>query len=57
MRRLAACVLAIAAVLLSLLVAPAAQAKPKPPPAPLDYVALGDSYSAASGVRDCCSFG
>ncbi|TFV52791.1 SGNH/GDSL hydrolase family protein [Blastococcus sp. TF02A-35] len=50
MRRLAACVLAVAAVLLSLLVAPAAQAKPKAPPAPLQYVALGDSYSAASGV-------
>ncbi|WP_104524714.1 SGNH/GDSL hydrolase family protein [Blastococcus atacamensis] len=50
MRRLAACILAAVAVLLGLVVAPAAQATPKAPPAPLQYVALGDSYSAASGV-------
>ncbi|WP_205730180.1 SGNH/GDSL hydrolase family protein [Blastococcus sp. TF02-8] len=50
MRRLAVCFLAVAAVLLGLFVAPAAQAKPKAPAAPLQYVALGDSYSAASGV-------
>ncbi|WP_209305255.1 SGNH/GDSL hydrolase family protein [Blastococcus sp. CT_GayMR20] len=43
MRRLAACVLA--ALLFALLGAPASQATE-----PLRYVALGDSYSAASGV-------
>src|SRR3712207_9408663 len=42
-RRLAACVLA--ALVLVLLGAPASQAG-----GPLRYVALGDSYSAASGV-------
>ncbi|TYP82775.1 SGNH/GDSL hydrolase family protein [Blastococcus xanthinilyticus] len=46
MRRLAACVLTALAVLTGLVVAPTAQAGP----APLRYVALGDSYSAASGV-------
>jgi lysophospholipase L1-like esterase len=44
-RRLATCVLAAAAVVGGITVAPAASAT-----APLDYVALGDSYSAASGV-------
>lgn len=47
MRRRALYVLAL--LLCSLLVAPAAAASP-PPREPLDYVALGDSYSAASGV-------
>ena len=46
MRRLATCILAAAAVLAGVLVAPTAQAAPLP----LRYVALGDSYSAASGV-------
>jgi lysophospholipase L1-like esterase len=45
-RRLAACLTTTAAVLAGLLAAPAAEAAP----APLRYVALGDSYSAASGV-------
>jgi lysophospholipase L1-like esterase len=49
-RRLAACLFAAVAVLLGLVVAPAAQATPKAPPGPIQYVALGDSYSAASGV-------
>src|SRR4051794_26578615 len=46
-RRLATCVLAAAAVVTGVVVAPAASAGT---PAPRDYVALGDSYSAASGV-------
>ncbi|MGY1719199.1 SGNH/GDSL hydrolase family protein [Blastococcus sp. SYSU DS0552] len=46
MRRLVTCILAAVAVLAGVLVAPTAQAAP----APLRYVALGDSYSAASGV-------
>jgi lysophospholipase L1-like esterase len=46
-RRLAVPVLAVLAVVLGL--AAPASATPRPP-APLDYVALGDSYSAASGV-------
>ncbi|CCG02056.1 SGNH/GDSL hydrolase family protein [Blastococcus saxobsidens] len=46
MRRLATCVLAVLAVLVSLVAAPAAGATPSQ----LRYVALGDSYSAASGV-------
>ncbi|MGY1724292.1 SGNH/GDSL hydrolase family protein [Blastococcus sp. SYSU DS0533] len=46
MRRLATCILAAAAVLSGVVVAPTAQAAA----APLRYVALGDSYSAASGV-------
>ncbi|WP_346622197.1 SGNH/GDSL hydrolase family protein [Blastococcus montanus] len=46
MRRFATCVLAVLAVLAGVVVAPVAQAVP----APLRYVALGDSYSAASGV-------
>jgi lysophospholipase L1-like esterase len=45
-RRLAACLTTAAAVLAGLIAAPAAEAAP----APLRYVALGDSYSAASGV-------
>src|SRR4051794_18284625 len=45
-RRFAPCVLAAAAVVTGVAVAPAASAGT----APLDYVALGDSYSAASGV-------
>jgi hypothetical protein len=45
-RRLAACLFAVAAVVSGLLPAATAQAAP----APLQYVALGDSYSAASGV-------
>ena len=45
MRRLATTVLAAAAVVTGVVVAPAASAGE-----PLDYVALGDSYSAASGV-------
>ena len=45
MRRLAACVLSALACLVAGAV-PAAAA----PAAPLRYVALGDSYSAASGV-------
>jgi lysophospholipase L1-like esterase len=49
-RRLAACLFAAVAVLLGLVVAPAAQATPTAPPGPIQYVALGDSYSAASGV-------
>jgi lysophospholipase L1-like esterase len=44
-RRLAACVLAVVAVVCGVLTAPAAGAEE-----PLRYVALGDSYSAASGV-------
>jgi lysophospholipase L1-like esterase len=44
-RRLATCVLTAAAVATGVAVAPAASAG-----RPLDYVALGDSYSAASGV-------
>ena len=48
MRRLAVCVLAAVAVLVGPFVAPAA-AKPSHA-VPLRYVALGDSYSAASGV-------
>jgi lysophospholipase L1-like esterase len=44
-RRLATTVLAAAAVVAGVAVAPAASAGE-----PLDYVALGDSYSAASGV-------
>ncbi len=49
MRRLAAC--AIATVVGVLATAPSAQAAPQPAPAePLQYVAMGDSYSAASGV-------
>ncbi len=47
MRRLIVPVLAAVAVVLGL--AAPASATPRPP-APLDYVALGDSYSAASGV-------
>ena len=47
MRRLLVPVLAALAVLLGL--AAPASATPRPPQ-PLDYVALGDSYSAASGV-------
>ena len=47
MRRLVVSVLAALAVVLGL--AAPASATPRPP-APLDYVALGDSYSAASGV-------
>ncbi|WP_347059741.1 SGNH/GDSL hydrolase family protein [Blastococcus sp. HT6-30] len=46
MRRLAACFAAAVAVLAGVVVAPVAQATPSP----LRYVALGDSYSAASGV-------
>lgn len=46
MRRLATCILAAVAVLAGVVVAPSAQAGP----APVRYVALGDSYSAASGV-------
>ncbi|MCF6746300.1 SGNH/GDSL hydrolase family protein [Blastococcus sp. KM273128] len=46
MRRLATCILAAVAVLTGVVVAPSAQAAP----APVRYVALGDSYSAASGV-------
>jgi lysophospholipase L1-like esterase len=45
-RRLATCVLAAAAVVTGVAVAPAASAGTEP----LRYVALGDSYSAASGV-------
>ena len=45
MRRLATTVLAAAAGVAGVVVAPAASAGE-----PLDYVALGDSYSAASGV-------
>src|SRR4051794_13236674 len=45
-RHLAACLFAVAAVLLGLVTAPAAGAA-----TPLRYVALGDSYSAASGVQ------
>ena len=45
-RRLATCVLATTAVLTGVAVAPSASAAS----APLAYVALGDSYSAASGV-------
>jgi lysophospholipase L1-like esterase len=45
-RRLAACLFSAVAVLAGVLVAPAAQATHDP----LRYVALGDSYSAASGV-------
>jgi lysophospholipase L1-like esterase len=45
-RRLAACLFAVAAVVGGLLPAATAQAAA----APLRYVALGDSYSAASGV-------
>jgi lysophospholipase L1-like esterase len=44
-RRLAACLLAVVAVLLGVVTAPSAGAEE-----PLRYVALGDSYSAASGV-------
>ena len=44
-RRLAICALAAAATVPGLVVAPSASAS-----APLRYVALGDSYSAASGV-------
>ncbi|MGY2065341.1 SGNH/GDSL hydrolase family protein [Blastococcus sp. SYSU DS0619] len=47
MRRLAACIVTAVAVLAGVVVAPVAQATPA---APLRYVALGDSYSAASGV-------
>jgi len=46
-RRLATTVLAAAAVVTGVVVAPAASAGTTQP---LDYVALGDSYSAASGV-------
>ncbi|MGY2082886.1 SGNH/GDSL hydrolase family protein [Blastococcus sp. SYSU DS0539] len=46
MRRLAACIVAAVAVLAGVVVTPLAQATPSP----LSYVALGDSYSAASGV-------
>ena len=48
MRRLGVSVLPALAVLVGLLVAPAAQATPWHQP--VRYVALGDSYSAASGV-------
>ncbi|TFV62476.1 UNVERIFIED_ORG: SGNH/GDSL hydrolase family protein [Bacillus sp. AZ43] len=50
MRRLAACVLA--SVLSVLVTTPSAQAAPKKPKPvePVQYVAMGDSYSAASGV-------
>src|SRR3712207_3893281 len=43
-RRLVTCALAVAAALTGAVTAPAEAT------APLDYVALGDSYSAASGV-------
>jgi lysophospholipase L1-like esterase len=46
-RRLAACVLTALATVVAL--AAPASATPRPAP-PLDHVALGDSYSAASGV-------
>ena len=49
-RRLTTCVLTAAAVATGVAVAPAAAADTTQPTQPLDYVALGDSYSAASGV-------
>jgi lysophospholipase L1-like esterase len=48
-QRLAACVLAVLVIVL--VGAPSAQAEPgRAEPSPVRYVALGDSYSAASGV-------
>ncbi|RBY83336.1 SGNH/GDSL hydrolase family protein [Blastococcus sp. TF02A-26] len=50
MRRLVLTVLAAVAVVLGLAAPASATPGHRPPPPPLDYVALGDSYSAASGV-------